>query len=230
VPAIPSYALGAPSTAELLPSSAIAVADPDETVFLRIRPEAPAVPFGPPVNRRPATAEVADETLLPISARVKAAATPFRNDSDRPEDALLRAQAHARVAQGPERVPVESADETALLGIVPNQITLPFGVPSADEDGETLVPKVAPGNPALPFTAAAPRKPTLTLEQYASLLVDLAEDASRGGAILDRYGFSPDAKRAEDAAWWALMENDAALLERFQHAAAVYRAWRHQDR
>jgi hypothetical protein len=83
---------------------------------------------------------------------------------------------------------------------------------------------------ALPFgptqAAASPASAAtrLSLEQYASLVVELAAAPARAAETLNRYGLSAADKEALDAAWRARLA-DARERAAFAQACATYRAW-----
>jgi hypothetical protein len=203
-----------------------------ETVFLRVYKDTEPLPFGPPIRARtPATGSDLDETLPPIVAAVPP--LPFDSAKASPEDALARAHHHAGAAQGPRASSREAVDETVPVRTQPEEAVLPFGAPRRDDAGETAAVPILRDEPVLPFSAAparAPAAPVLTLEQYASLCVDLALQPDGADDTITRYGLTDDARRAEDAAWRVRLGIDPEQLERFQHAAAVYRAWREKVR
>jgi hypothetical protein len=89
-----------------------------------------------------------------------------------------------------------------------------------DLPDEPVAP-ATPGAAALPAAAPAPR-PRLTLEQYASLTVELDRWPTHGAAILERYGLTDHA--AERAAWAGVLAGPAERA-RFVDLCAAYRAW-----
>jgi hypothetical protein len=92
----------------------------------------------------------------------------------------------------------------------------------------------APKRPALPFEPSRPaapapmnmgEPPALSLEQYASLCVDLAADPVKRPEILGRYRMSEDQQRRAEAYWQARMAADPAVWTALERACATYRAW-----
>ena len=95
------------------------------------------------------------------------------------------------------------------------------------------------GKPALPFPGAdrseatipargaAPvgNFPQLSVEQYASLHVELAALPGRSTEVLDRYRITEDQRRRLDAHWTARMAADPALRQAWDGACAAYKAW-----
>jgi hypothetical protein len=93
----------------------------------------------------------------------------------------------------------------------------------------------APGGPAAgaktpvpPAAAATP--PPLTMEQYASLTIDLLLDPARAQETLHRYRLTPPQKAQLDAAWQARFAANPSARTGFDAACAAYRAWRLQNR
>ncbi len=96
----------------------------------------------------------------------------------------------------------------------------------------------APKKPALPFeqnrpAAPAPAPvaasvgevPALSLEQYASLCVDLAGEPLKRAEILGRYRMSEDQHRRLEASWQARMAADPRVRAALDQACTTYRAW-----
>jgi hypothetical protein len=67
--------------------------------------------------------------------------------------------------------------------------------------------------------------PTLSIEQYASLTVDLDVDPGHRTEILARYRVPEAQLAALDAAWSARFAADASASVSFRRAAATYRKW-----
>ena len=74
-----------------------------------------------------------------------------------------------------------------------------------------------PENPAEP--------PKLTMEQYASLNVDLQSPHADAAAVLRRYGLTPETKRTTDGWFSALFQRDPEKQASFHRACAAYKAW-----
>jgi hypothetical protein len=79
---------------------------------------------------------------------------------------------------------------------------------------------------ALPFSkgSAAPAAPRYSLEQYASLVVEIADAPARVAETLVRYGLSVAAKEGLDAEWRARLADEGQRAA-FDRACAAYRAW-----
>jgi hypothetical protein len=110
----------------------------------------------------------------------------------------------------------------------------------------TSMAVIAPKGPALPFQhgaqggapasaapAQAPEPPApgkLTLEQYASLCVELGVEGAKAEEVLKRYGLTADQGRAVDEHWKAKVAADPAARAAFDRAYEAYRAWLHASR
>ncbi len=95
---------------------------------------------------------------------------------------------------------------------------------------ETSAVFFAPRSQAMPFSTTAPAPPradtsTLTVEQYASLCVDLAVDPGRAAETLRRYHLTPEQKQAIDAEWQARFARDATSWQAWDRAYKTYHAW-----
>jgi hypothetical protein len=71
----------------------------------------------------------------------------------------------------------------------------------------------------------APATLMLSLEQHASLHVELAQHPARKDAILQRYNITPEQQAVVDEDWRDRMTRDPALREAWHHAHAAYAAW-----
>jgi hypothetical protein len=72
---------------------------------------------------------------------------------------------------------------------------------------------------------ASPPPPSFSLEQYASLCVEIRRDPTRAGDVLRRYYLSTEQHRRLDAHWRPRLAEDAALRARWEQACATYDAW-----
>lgn len=70
----------------------------------------------------------------------------------------------------------------------------------------------------------------LTIEQYASLTIDLLLDPDRTQEILRRYHLTLAQRALLDASWKARFAVNAAARTGFDAACAAYRAWKLQNR
>ena len=140
---------------------------------------------------------------------------PFAPSGAPEEGAVARAKQLASEvapkAPAQARAPIgetEAVDVAALARKV-----LAFGPPKA----------TAPEAPApAPRPAALP---TLTVEQYASLCVDLEMAPHAATEALRRYGVTPEGKRALDEAWSRVFAEQPTRKGAFEHAKVTYRAW-----
>lgn len=108
---------------------------------------------------------------------------------------------------------------TALALDVPRKEALPFSAgaltppwPSSGNHADTSEPK--------PSAAEAP--PALTLEQHASMTMDIAAAPERALEVLSRYRLSPDAKRAVDEYYRAVMADDPGVRDAWNRACQAY--------
>jgi hypothetical protein len=120
-----------------------------------------------------------------------------------PERVLANAVAHAESVQGPRAVspkPVGSATAFA---------------PNAPPAASSLPFHPAPGAPAA----------ALTLEQYASLCIDLEVYAARADEVLARYRLTGAQKAALDAHFQELLARKPMEWLAFERARASYKVW-----
>lgn len=116
---------------------------------------------------------------------------------------------------------------------------VPAGMRNFKDVHGTQLADDGPAGPALPFAgmdhptvtpaarAAAPASnlPQLSVEQYASLQVELAALPERPMEVLDRYRITAEQRRGLDAHWTARMVADPALRRVWEGACDAYRAW-----
>ena len=103
--------------------------------------------------------------------------------------------------------------------------------PRVDFD-QTITVSLAPVSAAMPFRPADPvamkgdprRAPGLTLEQYASLCVELDARPERVVETLARYHLSSEGRASLDALWKPRLAADAALFAAFGRAYTTYKA------
>jgi hypothetical protein len=88
---------------------------------------------------------------------------------------------------------------------------------------------VGSGTVGLGADAAGPLLPAglpdLTIEQYASLRVELEMEPDRVPATLTRYGVPADGRDTLDAHWKARFKEDPVLHMTFARRYAEYIAW-----
>lgn len=75
------------------------------------------------------------------------------------------------------------------------------------------------------LSGQARQVPQLTLEQYASLLVDVSMAPAQRLAILQRYGLDDASKASLDQSFQQRMNADPRMRAALDHAMATYRAW-----
>lgn len=116
---------------------------------------------------------------------------------------------------------------------------IPEGMRSFTSVHGTQLPDGGLREPALPFLGVDPPKaaipargaapagnfPQLSVEQYASLHVELAALPGRSTEVLDRYRITEEQRRWLDAHWTARMAADPALRQAWDSACTAYKAW-----
>ena len=99
---------------------------------------------------------------------------------------------------------------------------------------QTAPPRSNRGAPSLPFRPPASPSiaerlplPSLTLEQYASLRVeiDASRDAGARAAVLGRYGVTESQLEGLATAWGTRFREQPELFGRFRRAHEEYLAW-----
>lgn len=222
-PAAPVAAAPAPVAAKpaaeavALPSFMVASAAPKASVAaVATGGAAPA----PPVAAPPPT--------VPIPVVRMAAEEPLPFVERAPAAALESALAHAQAVQGPKVTkpvgPGETAPMNERLAALARQ-HLPFGSPAAG--APPRMEAAAAPEPAESADALGPPESRLPLsmEQHASLTVELAAYPDRSAAILQRYGMRPEQWSSVNAGWLARIEDDPHLRAAWEQASAQYRAW-----
>lgn len=164
-------------------------------------------PAAAPIAKRPPT--------LPSVPAPAEEPLPFVERA--PTAALESALAHAEKVQGPKVVKtptpqVTTAPMNERLAALARQ-HLPFGAPAAP-------PRNEPAESELPES----RLP-LSMEQHASLRVELEVYPDRSAAVLQRYGLRAEQWASVDAGWQARIDDDPHLRTAWEQASAQYRAW-----
>ena len=98
----------------------------------------------------------------------------------------------------------------------------------AEDDPPRALPAVRPAEPVLvpPKPARTPPPPPpLTLEQHASLTVELAMAPDKGPAILARYRITPAQKEQLDLHYERLVREDPQKHAAWHAAYRAYHAW-----
>jgi hypothetical protein len=193
------------------------------TSMASITPKGPALPFAP---GRAATA--------PSAPAVSPAPPPL----DVPSGPPIRVHAADPSPWGADVAGTflgEAARFRPVLPFDPNAAPsapvpadAPLRVRAGSELGGTLDATVAPTGPPVPFKPRAREAPPpagISLEQYASLLVELAVEPAKAGEILRRYRITAEQRRAIDEHWQGRMAADPKTCITFERAYAAYRAW-----
>ena len=120
-------------------------------------------------------------------------------------------------------LPIAERWGTALALDVPRKEALPFSAAAASPSWPSSSAHVEPGEVTPPATGAPP---ALTLEQHASMTVDIAAAPEHALEVLARYRLTPDAKRAVDEYYRALMAADPGVKDAWHRACQTYRARR----
>lgn len=215
-------ALDAPAKAAL-PFAVDAAKVEPETAFRRAKDQAakeqPKTDPGRPKPAYPgpvANDETADISTIVAAVIAQKKSTPF----DREKAALKKAPAPAPVATP-----------------VPAPVAAPVPAPApAPARATTHVPGVAAPLPAAAVTSSGPAlsnapEPTstepisLTLEQYASLCVEIAQAPAKKPEITQRYGLSEENAARVDAYWRARIANEPETDKAFRWAYHSYQQW-----
>jgi hypothetical protein len=192
-----------------------------------IAPKGPALPFAPAgSSTSPTSPGPAPAPPLP--------ATPTGDDHREPIIAAV-GEPSPWIADVEGTFVGESARSQPALPFDPDapsplaaRTDAPVPVRAPSELGGTLDATVAPPDAPVPFkpaaSAAAPPA-GLSLEQYASLLVELAVEPTKTDEILRRYGITAEQREAIDGYWQRRMGADPKTWMAFDRAYAAYRAW-----
>jgi hypothetical protein len=171
-------------------------------------------------------------------------ASPLEQARDGVRPALPKASPWA-VALPIHRPPSSLVSTVAVSADSPATAAMPFTAPAASPSEafpqEVALARATQGAPdgraravgsgtvGVGDEVAAPPLPPgvadLTVQQYASLRVELHMKPDRIAAILERYGVSPEGREGLDAYWRARFEADPLLRMMFARAYAEYVAW-----
>ncbi|MDI3291582.1 hypothetical protein [Polyangium sp. 15x6] len=170
-----------------------------------------AAASAPPAPPLPAAVSPwAAPALIPVHTAPPATTKPLPFVEGIPSTAALRsAVEHAQVTQG-----------APPLASSPMGETLP-----ANEEISAIARKLLPFGTQASRNEPPTREPELTLEQHASLHVELDLDPEQRSEILRRYGLSAEQHARLHATWNARMAVDPKLAAAWQQAVAQYRAW-----
>jgi hypothetical protein len=209
-------------------------------------PVGPATPFAAAEAAAPPQAKKLAGTALALDGPI-APALPFVEGEAPPEVAVAAAPAAVPAAPSPPK----NLAGTALALDAPRGPALPFapdpppGPPPPARPAPGVEPPAlaAPSLPPLPVVprsallaatalllpepaaASAPPAPPLTLEQHASLCVELAAAPGRTAEILQRYRVTAAQKEQTEAALREAFARDPAQREAWNRAYATYRDW-----
>lgn len=210
----------APPEPAPLPAMSAPAGDLKPSFLLREEPtfEPPALPVAPPPVKKPLDMGTAIGAIPGVPALPFAPAAPGGGAAA----AAKQAAFESRPASA-SREPIGET-EAVDVGALARRV-LAFGPPKPAE-AETLQPAPAQqAGPAQPPRQAAPAVPMLTVEQYASLCVDLELSPQSTAEVLRRYGVTPDAKRTLDEGWSRVFAEQPPRRAAFEHAKVTYRAW-----
>lgn len=187
----------------------------------------PVVPSAAPARRTPLDMGTAIGVIPGVPV------LPFAASAPAGDAALARAKQHAEEVQSPAPIQNTPIGETEAVdvGALARRV-LAFGPQkSAAESAPAPSPPVAGASPTHgpKVAAVAPAQPsalpTLTVEQYASLCVDLELAPGGSAEALRRYGVTPEGKRALDEGFGRVFAEQPSRHAAFEHAKATYRAW-----
>lgn len=189
----------------------------------------PKAPAPPPVSG-PAPAPPAGKTPLDMGTAIGVIpgvpALPFAPSAPG-GDAVERAKQHASEVQpapAPAARPPIGETEAVDVGALARRV-LAFGPPKPSEPNKPAESNNTYSAPAAGARPPAPAFPALTVEQYASLCVDLELAPHNAAEVLRRYGLTAEGKRTLDEGWARVFAEQPARRAAFEHAKATYRAW-----
>jgi len=142
-------------------------------------------------------------------------------------DAVERAKQHASEVQpapSPAARPPIGETEAVDVGALARRV-LAFGPPKPSDPNKPAEANSTYSSPAAGARPPAPALPMLTVEQYASLCVDLELAPQNAPEVMRRYGVTAEGKRTLDDGWARVFAEQPARRAAFEHARATYRAW-----
>jgi hypothetical protein len=185
----------------------------------------------PGVDSEAPPADPAGDTVEIGVAAVPPASTPSGPDTlELLEIPAIKSTPFVKAAPGvstPVVREVLGARETKRVGSPDMVITMPL--------------TQAPREPVLPFQSTTPLPlaptleagpagadgaPLLTLEQYASLTVELMLDSGHAQETLRRYHLTPSQRALLDSAWKEVLASNSNLRSAFDKACRTYHAWK----
>lgn len=211
----PSFAAGLPAAAGP-PSAPVASAPVASGAF----PSMPVASVPVPASMR-GFANV-DGTQLGAAAPAEKAALPF-NPSAEPH-LPPRAEAPAWMPKG-----MQGMGDVGGTQIAPPSArggpALPFDGAAARGVPAPAAPAAAQPRAQAPSNAGGAAAPTFSMEQYASLVVELDLDPARRLDTLGRYGITEAQRALVDARFQAWFAAEPAARSAWERACSTYRAW-----
>jgi len=217
-----------------LTGTALALDRPALPVLPFVEGEAPPEIFAASEEPKPRPASRLAGTALAVDGP-RGPALPFEGHVDATAPAVVPA-AMGKPALAGTALAVDVPTGPHLPFVddeAPPEISLPSEEPkpAARPSGTALAVDV-PCGPALPFAPDATPKPparpavpapVMTIEQYASLCVELEGGAE--AAVLARYRLSPEERAALEEAFGKRFERWSAQRRAWETACETYRAW-----
>jgi hypothetical protein len=168
-------------------------------------------------------------TEMPALDASEKPALPFAQDAPAAtEEAYQRAREHGEATE-PERAESAPAGPVAgetrdISSIVAAVLAKKAATPFDKQAAATASAPAAAPLPA-PVPASAPPDPALTLEQYASLCVELTLAPANAREITQRYGLSDEGRARVDAYWRGRIANEPEVDNAFRWAYHSYQQW-----
>ncbi|MDC3955581.1 hypothetical protein [Polyangium jinanense] len=157
---------------------------------------------------------------------------PFRRPAQGPQAApriVFSAEAHAL----PNKPPPAGAQNPAPAHRDPLESTVDLSTvldPMRGEKPATPFERPGAGKPmpvpaAQPGSSTPPNTPTLTLERYASLCVELTAAPGHAQAVAWRYGLTHEQWKKVNAYWQGRMASEPDVRAAWERACVTYRDW-----
>jgi hypothetical protein len=228
----PAQPASAPAASVFAPSAPVFA--PPAPVFA---PPAPV--FAPPalISSPPAPVVASDhESLVPLGMRnfkslkgthavvdaAPAPALPFRAPITGEPSAMAKAEPRSLVPEGMRGF--TSLSGTQGVNPLPAGPALPF----AGAKGPPPAPP--PPAPPPPIVGKPPSDlPSLSVEQYASLCVELELEPERTAETLQRYRLTPEQRVSLDASWRERLAQASGLYAAWTQAVTRYKTWKLQQ-
>jgi hypothetical protein len=219
VPFVPGVAASPPSPPEAaagppapVPPRTRAPSELSGTSLAAAAPAGPAVPFVAPPP--PSSPVAAPAPPAPVPPRTRAPAE-------------LAGTALAAVAPAGPAVPFVAGVASPPPSPAEPPAPVPKRTRAPAELGGTLDLGAPPEASHLPF-APAPEPPGpagLSLEQYASLCVELAFEPAKAAETLLRYQIDAEQRKALDDHWQRRIKAEQSVRARFEQAYTAYQRW-----